>query len=122
MARNKKYRSAAVRFGPALKAFGLCLLIGGSGIGYVFQKQSIFNLGQEIKKREQRLAEVERQNDQLRKNLATMRSPIYLEAQIKRLQLGLVAPPMSSVWQLPEPVAEPAQPEAEAAYVVEARR
>ncbi len=119
MARNKKYRSAAARFGPALKAFGLCLLIGGSGIGYVWQKDRIFDLGQEIKKREQRLVEVEKQNDKLRKNLATLRSPLYLEAQIKKLQLGLVAPAPSQVWQLPEPVVEPARPEVEGPYVAQ---
>ena len=50
MARNRKYQSAASRFGPALKAFLLCLLIGGSGIGYVWQKDQISQLGQQIGK------------------------------------------------------------------------
>jgi len=45
MARNRKSQSAAIRFGPALKAFLLCLLIGGSGIGYVWQKDQIGRLG-----------------------------------------------------------------------------
>ena len=75
MARNRKYQSAAIRFGPALKAFLLCLLIGGSGVGYVWQKDQISQLGQQIKKRELRLADLENQNEKLRKQLATMRSP-----------------------------------------------
>jgi hypothetical protein len=41
MARNRKNQSAAMRFGPVLKALLLCLLIGGSGIGYVWQKDQI---------------------------------------------------------------------------------
>jgi hypothetical protein len=41
MAKNRKYQSAAVRFGPALKAFLLCAVIGGSGVGYVWQKSQI---------------------------------------------------------------------------------
>ena len=45
MARNRKYQSAAIRFGPALKALLLCLLIGGSGVGYVWQKDQIIRLG-----------------------------------------------------------------------------
>ena len=45
MARNRKYQSAANRFGPALKAFLLCLLIGGPGVGYVWQKDQISQLG-----------------------------------------------------------------------------
>ena len=46
MARNRKYQTAANRFGPALKAFLLCLLIGGSGVGRVWQKDQISRLGQ----------------------------------------------------------------------------
>ena len=56
MAKNRKYQSAALRYGPAFKAFLLCLLIGGSGVGYVWQKNQIYELGQQIKKRELRLA------------------------------------------------------------------
>ena len=48
MARNKKYRTGqtAIRFGPAVKALVLCLLIGGSGIGYVAEQHEIYQLGQ----------------------------------------------------------------------------
>ncbi|SRR5258707_2602313 len=103
MARNRKYRSAAIRFGPALKAFLLCLLIGGSGVGYVWQMNQIYQLGQQIKKRELRLAELADQNEKLRKQLGIMRSPRFLEARIKELNLGLAAPQISQVWRLPEP-------------------
>ncbi len=67
MARNRKYQSAANRFGPALKAFLLCLLIGGSGVGYVWQKDQISQLGQQIKKRELRLADLENQSEKLKR-------------------------------------------------------
>ena len=103
MARNRKHQSAAIRFGPALKAFLLCLLIGGSGIGYVWQKNQIYDLGQQIRKREIRLKDLENQNDKLRRQLAFMRSPPFLEGRIKELNLGLVAPQPSQVWYLTEP-------------------
>jgi len=103
MARNRKYQSAAIRFGPALKAFGLCLLIGGSGVGYVWQKNQIYELGQQIKKREQRLAGLEDQNEKLRKQLAIMHSPQYLEARNRDLNLGLAAPQPAQVWRVVEP-------------------
>jgi hypothetical protein len=45
MAKNRKNQSAAIRFGPALKALGLCLLIGGAAVGYVWQKNQIDQLG-----------------------------------------------------------------------------
>ena len=106
MARNRKHQSAAIRFGPALKAFLLCLLIGGSGVGYVWQKNQIYDLGQQIRKREIHLKDLEDQNDKLRRQLAFMRSPPFLEARVKELNLGLVPPDPSQVWYLSEPAPE----------------
>jgi len=108
MARNRKYRSAAIRFGPALKAFLLCLFIGGSGVGYVWQKDQIRRLGMQIKDREIRLSQLVDENEKRKKQLGSMRSPGYLETRIKELNLGLVAPQLSQVWHLTEPVPEPA--------------
>ena len=88
MARNRKYQSAAIRFGPALKAFLLCLLIGGSGVGYVWQKDQISQLGKQITRRERQLALLADQSEKLRKQLGTMRSPRYLERRIQELGLG----------------------------------
>jgi len=110
MAKNRKYQSAAIRFGPALKALVLCVLIGGAGIGYVWQKSQIDSLGMQIRKRELRLAELELLNEKLRKQLALMRSPLYLEARIQELNLGLVRAQPAQIWSLPEPCPESAQP------------
>ena len=110
MAKNRKSQSAALRFGPAVKAFLLCLLIGGSGIGYVWQKDQIARLGQQIKAREIRLLTLEKQNEKLEKQLGTMRAPAYLETRIKELNLGLGPPQPAQVWRLVEPAAEPANP------------
>jgi len=101
MAKNKRNQSAAIRFEPALKAFVLCLLLGGSGVGYVWQKNQIFELGQQIKQRELRLEQLTVHNKKLEKQLQAMRTPLFLEQRIKAL--GLVAPPPSQVWRLPEP-------------------
>ena len=116
MARNRKYQSAAIRFGPVLKAFLLCLLIGGSGVGYVWQKDQISQLGQQIKKRELRLTDLENQSEKLRKQLATMRSPRFLERRIQELGLGLVPPQQTQVWRLAEPARDLAKPERERQY------
>ena len=110
MLKNRKYRSAALRFGPALKAFLLCMFIGGSGIGYVWQQNQLFDLGKQIKQREQRLGELERQNEKLKKDLAYMHSPAYLDKRIK--DLGLIQPLPSQIWRLTEPTPEqPASPQ-----------
>jgi cell division protein FtsB len=112
MARNRKSQSAAIRFGPAIKALVICLLLGGSGIGYVWQKEQISKLGQQIKIRETRLDSVKDQNDKLRKQVAKLLSPPALEMRIKDLNLGLVPQQPAQVWRLPEPVASD-WPEAE---------
>jgi hypothetical protein len=106
MAKNRKHQSAAIRFGPALKAFLLCLLIGGSALGYVWQKSQLDQLGEQIRKREMHLKDLKTQNDKLRRQLASMRSPLFLEARIKELNLGLVAPQPSQIWYLKEPLPE----------------
>jgi hypothetical protein len=116
MARNRKYESAASRFGPALKAFLLCLLIGGSGVGYVWQKDQIAQLGQQIKKRELRLADLENQSEKLRKQLAMMRSPAALERRIQDLGLGLGPPQQTQVWRLTEPARDLPRRERERQY------
>ena len=116
MARNRKSQSAAIRFGPALKAFLLCLLIGGSGVGYVWQKEQIANLGTQIKKREAKRQALELANEALRRQLADMRSPLYIRMQIKREGLGLVLPQDNQILRLPEPAPEKLKAEHDAQY------
>ena len=105
MARNRKHQSAGIRWVPALKAVVLCLLIGGSGVGYVWQKNQIHELGRQIKKRELALEEYERLNKKGRDQLDELRSPPRLDARAKQLNLGLVLPQQSQIVRLPEPIA-----------------
>src|SRR5512140_2639858 len=103
MRRNRKYQSAAIRFGPALKAVLLCLLIGGSGVGYVWQKSQIDELGKQILKRERELSRLRDLNEKQNKQLGAMRSPPFLLSRIKELNLGLAEPQPSQMWHLAEP-------------------
>lgn len=100
MSRNRKHQTAAVRFGPALKALSLCLLIGGSGVGYVWQKDQINILGDRIRQTERRLQEVRAQNERLVRILASLQTHAAIEAQIKKLELGLVAPAPDQIVRL----------------------
>src|SRR3989442_1776702 len=110
MARNRKYRSMGARFGPALKAFILCLLLGGTGVGYVWQKNQLYDLGIQKGQRETKLGNLEIENERLRKQLASMRGPKYLEARIRDLKLGLAPPLPSQIWRLTEPAREVPRP------------
>src|SRR5689334_18350282 len=100
MSRNRKSQPAAARFGPALKALVLCLLLGGSGVGYVWQKDQIGRLGKQIKARESRVDQLQQQNEALRRQLEMMRSPASLQKRIQELNLGLVPAQQTQIWRL----------------------
>jgi hypothetical protein len=104
VARNRKHQAVALRFGPVVKAFLLCLIIGGSAVGYVWQKSQIDELGRQIKQRELRYVELQNQNKKQRDQLAMLRSPANLEQRLRELNLGLGLPQQSQVWRLAEPV------------------
>ena len=102
MSRNRKNQSAAVRFGPALKLFILCLALGVAGVGYVWQKGQIYALARQKKLAELRLTDLQRQNQMYRDRLAYLRLPMILEARIKELNLGLVPAQPEQVIRLSE--------------------
>jgi hypothetical protein len=111
MARNRKYRTTAARFGPAIKAFVLCLIIGGSGVGYVWQKNQIVELCKQIGAREARLRMLADQNDKMQSQMAGMTTVSAIEGKIRDYNLGLAAPPHGQVWHLKEPAREPTAPQ-----------
>lgn len=101
-----------------MKAFILCLVIGGSGVGYVWQKNQIYQLGKQIKAREMRLGVLQEQNEKMRLTLSGMRSRASLERRIKELNLGLQPPAPQAVWRLaePQPDSKPANESPEKQY------
>ncbi len=103
MAKNRKNQSAAIRFGPALKACLVCFFIVVCCLGYVWQKRQIDELGQQIKRREVRLGDLREQNDKLKKQLAMLLSPQALDQRVQELRLGLTQPRPEMIWRLPEP-------------------
>jgi hypothetical protein len=99
MARNRK-NDAALRVGPVLSAVALCMLFAGLGLGYVWYKNQIDLLGRQIKERETRLSDLQRQNKMRRDQLATLCSQWALDARVKQLKLGLGPPDLSQVIRL----------------------
>jgi hypothetical protein len=107
MAKNRKNQSAAIRFGPALKALFLCLLIAGSAVGYVWQKSQIYQLGQQIRQREIRLARLQNDDRKLSDQLSILRSPTMLDRRARELNLGLSPAQPMQVLRLTEPASAP---------------
>jgi hypothetical protein len=102
MSRNRRNESAAVRFGPLIKVFLLCAFIGGSGVGYVWQKNQIYALGRQIKQCELKRDELLRQNKQRADTLAYLQSPAVLAARVRELGLKLAPPAQHQILRLTE--------------------
>lgn len=102
MSRNRRNQSTAIRFVPALKAALLCLFIGGSAIGYVWQKNQLLDLGRKIKERETTLGRLKEANSKLSKQLVTLRSPAYLERRLRELNIPLVQPDQAQIIRIVE--------------------
>lgn len=119
MAKNRKNQPTAVRFVPAAKAIILCMLLGGSGVGYVLQKNKIYELGRQITKRETILERLKWENKVRANQLANLQMPAHLLERVKELNLGLVMPqPGQTIWLL-EPPAEKQTNVAGPLFVVE---
>lgn len=100
MPKNRKRSAPAVRLGPVVKVVVVCLLLGLAGVGFVWQKNQIFELGQRMKEKEQRLEKLRLDNLERARVLAHFRSTQYLEEKIHHLKLGLTAPKPEQVYTL----------------------
>ena len=89
MAGNRKSQSAAVHFSTVLKVVLLCTLIGGSAIGYVWQKSEISRLGKQRVAKEKSLEQLRRDNKLLADQLAVLHSPVMIDRRAKEWKLGL---------------------------------
>jgi cell division protein FtsL len=101
MKRNRKREF--LRFGTVTKSLVVCVCVAVSGLGYVWQKNAIYRLGDEIKKRETALSSAQKRNMMLGAQLAHLESPAELEAKCQQYSLSLVAPKESQVVRLYEP-------------------
>jgi len=106
MRRNRgKNQAGAIRLVPALKAFLLCLLLGGTAVGYVVQKNKIYELGRQIVLREEQLRQLQKYNKTRASYLAHLEMPDVIAKRVNELRLGLQPPQQGQMVWLPEPVA-----------------
>ena len=106
MARNKRNESG-FRPGSVAAALSVCALFVTLSVGYLWYKDQIDLLGRQIKDRENHLAELQRQNKVRRDQLATLCSPVELDALAKKLNLGLGPPAKTQViWMVEAPEIE----------------
>ena len=106
---NRKKQSPTVRFAPAVKAVLICVVTCSLGLGYVWQKQHIKTLGEQIKENEIKLEELRRENKRRGDTLAFLMSPQELDARLRQLNLDLQVPQPRQIVVLeenPQPAAQ----------------
>ena len=104
MARNRKGQATAIRVGAAVKALLLCLLIGGSAVGYVWQQEQLYKLGQQCRQLEVRLEALRHENKGWRERLAHFTSPPQLARKVRELVPELAEAQPAQFWRLSEPL------------------
>ena len=101
MYRNRKRES--LHGGFVARALLACLYFGAVGMGYVWHKNQIYRLGDDIKRREADLAAVDKRTTVLASHLAQLKSPAQLDARNQQYNLGLVTPRDAQIVRLFEP-------------------
>ena len=101
MRQNRKREP--LRLGTVAKSLIACMCVAVFGLLYVYGKNHINRLGDEIAKREATLAAAEKRNTMLAAQLAQLKSPSVLEQRCQQYNLGLVAPKDTQVVRVYEP-------------------
>ena len=78
-----------MHFSTVLKVVLLCTLIGGSAIGYVWQKSEISRLGKQIVAKEKSIEQLRKENKLMADQVAVLQSPVMIDRRAKELSLGL---------------------------------
>ena len=100
MPRNRKKQNHQIGIGSWIRAVLFCLLLGGTAMGYVWQKSQIHKLGSEVRKKEVRLKLLHDDNERWEQLRAEMRSTQKLYDRVRRLGLGLSMPQPEQVLRL----------------------
>lgn len=100
MAKNRRNHTH-VALAPMFKVLLICIFLGGSAVGYVLQKNKLYELGKAIKEREDILARLRWENKIRADQLAEMQLPQHLAERVRQERLGLVAPsPDRIIWMM----------------------
>lgn len=101
MKHNRK--KGPLRVGTVSRCVLACVCIAAVGLAYVWQKNQIYRLGDELKKREAAVLAAQKRNALLAAQLEQLKSPALLEASCRRHGLNLVAPRENQIVRLREP-------------------
>lgn len=99
---KKSRKEVAIETGWLIKAMIVCLFIGGSCVGYLWQKSQVHKLGQRIQKLERELDHLERGNERLRQRYSTLRSQPELKRRLAEWGSDLREPSPEQIHRIRE--------------------
>ncbi len=88
----KNSREGAIVANWFVKALIVCLFVGLSSVGYLWQKSQVHRLGQQIRTLEKELDRLEKSNETLRQRYSTLMSQSELRRRVKEYDLKLREP------------------------------
>lgn len=101
--RNRRSQSGALRLVPALKTAVLVLFIATAAVGYVVEKNKLFQLSRQITEREARLEKLQWDNKLRQNQFGDLLLPQKLAARAREMQLGLSPAQQTQMVWLVEP-------------------
>ncbi len=99
---KKSRKEVVIGTGWLVKAMIVCLFIGGSCIGYLWQKSQVHKLGRRIQKLERELDHLERGNERLRQRYSTLRSQPELKRRLAEWGSDLCEPSPEQIHRIQE--------------------
>lgn len=101
-----QHTEKAISVGWLIRCATAFLVVGAACVGYLHQKESLHRKAEEVEKLERELRLVKRENELKHQAYAAVVSPKYLEAEVRRRALDLVAPAPEDILSLPLPEPE----------------
>ena len=102
MARNRKNSSPLLRFRSAIKIVFFFVFVCGAGMGYVWQKNQIYELGKKKKKMEETLEVLKRGNRDKENARDHMETSSMVRIKVDELGLDLIEPSQNQILYLKE--------------------
>lgn len=103
-------RQTAVQASTIAKVVALSIFLGGSGVGYVFQKSQISGLNHEKDANAEAIRELEQRRNRIKFAIEQQTTRDRLLEAARRFNLPLEEPPPQRIIPLPEPTIGPARP------------
>ena len=98
-----RHTEAVISIGWLIRCAAVCLVFGASCVGFLHQKEALHHKAEKVSALERELRSLKRANQLKQEELVALTSPQYLEQEVRKRELDLVAPKPEDILSLPLP-------------------